>query len=924
MTPLRPAPWIVIASLAAFPRILAAAAPMGPPPVTFDVQGDAKGWIFSEGREFPGAAGRLAWDGGQGHQAPGCLALHYSFKGGGNYVQAGCEWPAENDYRGVRLWLHKAGSNRITFRAVDSRGQAFQKSVEFAGGDWQQLEVGLSTWQSHWGGPNDRKVAWPMRQFGVLIENSGDAIEGVLRIDDVTWVVGEGGAAAASAEGVYDVLGDPGLGAGGGQGRVWGDGVWRYQFDGSGEAVLYGGFSLLASPVRMRLEVESDGSGHAVSVELGSHFQGFRREIGRLDRQGPQMLEAPLDDLSGWKHFGGENDGVRRLPLRLVALRLERRDGPARGEIRIKRLEIQTSYSPREAVILIPSVRQQGDGLEFSVLLRNVRAAPAKGKLVCEIRTLGERIGLETVDLELPGGSGGVSRSFPQAIEGRPFADATFRWIESGVEAAPANVGWAAVPETAPDPALNPSSAVGAGLYLYRWNGHPQAAENMRRVADLARRAGVKWSREEFGWASIEPREGEFNWAFYDQMVDIAREHGISVYGLLAYWSGWAKTYTDEGVEQYCRWAREMVRHYKGRIRHWEIWNEPNIFFWSGPRELYAKLLTKAYEAIKAEDPDAVVLGCSTAGIDRTFIENVMKWGGRFDDLTIHPYRGVLEDLPYLTELQEAKNLVGGRPVWITEIGFPTQLLTGYSERNQASLVARVYLLSLASGAIESVSWYDFRNDGVDPFYNEMNFGLVRHDLLPKPGYTTLAAIGRLLGRSRVVGRVEWQVSPSDGYAFRFSDGKVDTIALCSPKSGGIVSFRTPGEVEVFDAVGAAVKPVRTGETWSVTYEPGFPLYIRGRSPLEWSSVTPVWSLRLSAVSHGAGDRMRVEVSGDPGALRWELPHEWQAPRLLGAGVYEFEIPAGTPAGKYPVTAMAASGLRWPLIVVVRPALIRV
>ena len=65
----------------------------------------------------------------RGHAAPGCLALRYSFAGGGNYVQAGCDLPKGNDARAVRLWLKKAGGNEIGFRAVDSTGQTFQKTV---------------------------------------------------------------------------------------------------------------------------------------------------------------------------------------------------------------------------------------------------------------------------------------------------------------------------------------------------------------------------------------------------------------------------------------------------------------------------------------------------------------------------------------------------------------------------------------------------------------------------------------------------------------------------------------------------------------------------------------------------------------------------------------------------------------------------
>jgi hypothetical protein len=54
---------------------------------------------------------------------------------------------------------------------------------------------------------------------------------------------------------------------------------------------------------------------------------------------------------------------------------------------------------------------------------------------------------------------------------------------------------------------------------------------------------------------------------------------------------------------------------------------------------MYAELLIKARAAIKKANPNARVLGCSTAGIDLDFIRRTMELGATFDVLTIHPYR---------------------------------------------------------------------------------------------------------------------------------------------------------------------------------------------------------------------------------------------------------------------------------------------
>src|SRR5690606_4070006 len=104
------------------------------------------------------------------------------------------------------------------------------------------------------------------------------------------------------------------------------------------------------------------------------------------------------------------------------------------------------------------------------------------------------------------------------------------------------------------------------------------------------------------------------------------------------------------------------------------------------------------------------------------------------------PYRGFLSERQFIRELREVREQVGGRQVWITEMGWSTQL-DGVSEREQAQLLARCYLAAIASGACQNVSWYDFRNDGSDPFYNEYNFGVLRNDLTPKPAYRALATV---------------------------------------------------------------------------------------------------------------------------------------------------------------------------------------
>lgn len=893
--------------------------------LTFDDPASLRSWSFGDGPEFPGARGRLTWEAEQGRSAPGCLALHYSFVDGGNYVRAALSpTPDQADAREIRLWLRKPGEHRITFRLVDAAGQTFQKSVEYTYDGWQQVAVDLAHWTHSFGGPGDGTVRFPMREFSILIENTGLAREGVLHIDDVQFFREAGGAGAAMP-GTYvatDFRGSPGWHAGGGEGNTWRDGQWRYRFgEGDRPPVLATDFSLLGRPQRLRLVVDSDGSGHGVRVHLGSHFQTFHREIGRLTGHGEQVLDVELGAMTGWDHYGGQDDGQARMPLRMRRIELHRADGSAEGTIRPRRIEVDTVFEDGGGALLIPDAVQIEDQAAFSVSVQNLHPTASRGRLVCDIRALGRLLERHVEELTLPpAGQERKTRRFTAAIGDHHFLEAEFHWIGEAGRPRPVSIGIGTVPSDPGSAEPEAASPMGMGLYLNRWHADHRAPEMLERIADLARRAGVRWSREEFGWSIIEPRQGEFNWEFYDRLVDVTERNGISICALLCYWSPYADAYTPEGIEQYCAWVRQVVRRYRGRIRHWQIWNEPNIFFWSGPKELYAELLARAYETIRAEDPDAVVVGCSTSGIDIDFIRDTMRRGGRFDVLSVHPYRGILRDLPYMDELRDVRGLVDDRPVWITEIGFPSQLHGGYSERRQAGLLARTYLSSIASGAVDKVFWYNFRNDGADPFYHEMNFGLVRSDLRPKPAYRAMATLARTLAGLRLVDVMNLE---DDAYAARFRGAGRDVVAVCSPSTGRLFSFETDAEVAVVNGVGEPVEPIRDGRRHTLTLDAGFPVYIIGLG--EFARIDPPSRVALSATSVRPGGRVTIEVSPAADVASWDLPYGWPDPERQREGEYRLIVPPDAPAGHVDIQLILATpgGERIPLLLHVQPALIQ-
>ncbi len=894
-------------------------------PQTFATDEALTGWEFSNGPEWPGARGSLERRASGGRDNDGVLVLSYDFEDGGHYTAALVKLPADPPVVAVRLWVKKPAANLMIFRAVDADGETFQKDLWFDFDGWQQLEVALDGWAHHWGG--DGRFAPPARRFDILLENQGGNRKGEVLIDDVQWVYRRADEdrlrRATYVESTFAAT-DGGSVEGG---RLDGD---TLHFDFAGERTacrLNWGRSLLARPQALRLTVESDGGGHELRAVVGSHFQNFERSLGVLSEAGPQSFEVPLGDLKTWAHSGGEDDGLVRYPLRLEALILKKQGAATAGTVTLRKLEITTEYEPSHAVVLVPRVRQDGRKLRFTAELRSLHPTPLAGLLHVALRGLDGTFEQRVEPFEIPA-LGRAMHELDAEFGGRAMVEGEFEFAADGVTSGRRSVTIARVPPGPERPALDPDSAVGAGLYLYRFHGHPQARAEMDKLCHLAAAAGVKWTREEFHWNWIERRPGEFDFSFFDQLVESATAHGISVYGLLCYYTEWNQPpVTDEFIAHYCNYLKTVVTRYKDRIRHWEIWNEPNIFFWPGPKDRYPVLLKRAYETIKAVDPRAEVLGCSTAGIDTGFIRMVLDAGAPFDALTVHPYRGELEPVGFIRELRAVRELVGGRDVWITEMGWPSPI-GGHSERAQAGYVARTYIAALASGAARSVAWYDFREDGVDPFYEEHHFGLVRHDLTPKIGYRALAAVGRLLGPTRAgeqhelaEGLLAFSFVPRPGAA-----GARHVLALWSPDATRAVRLGvTPATAELYNTLGEPLGPAGT-DLRLLRLEQNLPVYIAADAPVRAAAMPPPIALRAAPASVHPGTAVQITWRADAGVTIESAvaPGGWAV--ATERSVIRVTPPAWAAPGRHEVRILVefdGEPLELPVLVNVVPALLR-
>ncbi|MFN3684962.1 MAG: hypothetical protein ACK41F_13660 [Fimbriimonadaceae bacterium] len=375
---------------------------------------------------------------------------------------------------------------------------------------------------------------------------------------------------------------------------------------------------------------------------------------------------------------------------------------------------------------------------------------------------------------------------------------------------------------------------------------HPAPGE-----VEMIRDAGFRWVRMDLFWHQIETQRGVYDFSHYDVLVESLEKNGLRALFILDYGNDLyqqGSPSTPEARAAFCRFVEAAVKRYRGKGILWEMWNEPNIFFWQPvPNvEHYTALALEVGETIRRVAPEEWYVGPATSGFDWGFLETCFRKGllRYWDAVTVHPYRGVqpetvLPDWIRLRELIDRHAPAGKRiPVFSGEWGY-SELYSGLNLELQSRWAPRQYLVNLAGGAPLSI-WYDWKNDGTDPKEIEHHFGTVYHDLRRKPTYDNIQATARALEGHRFNKRLD-QGDPSR-WVLLFEKGGQAATAEWSAQTGS----------DTLPAVRPATLP-RAVLEW-----PRLPLGTRAATAGELASL-----LAWPAAPKGA--RLRVEAAPSEG-----------------------------------------------------------
>jgi hypothetical protein len=106
----------------------------------------------------------------------------------------------------------------------------------------------------------------------------------------------------------------------------------------------------------------------------------------------------------------------------------------------------------------------------------------------------------------------------------------------------------------------------------------------------------------------------------------------------------WAPTTPDQ-IAAFIKYVKWMVRHFRGRIHYWALWNEEDIGYWNpwGNPEQYGRLLKAFVPAVHETDPEAKVIYGAQADPVREFTKralDVCQCASGIDVFAYHTYPG--------------------------------------------------------------------------------------------------------------------------------------------------------------------------------------------------------------------------------------------------------------------------------------------
>jgi hypothetical protein len=380
----------------------------------------------------------------------------------------------------------------------------------------------------------------------------------------------------------------------------------------------------------------------------------------------------------------------------------------------------------------------------------------------------------------------------------------------------------------------------------------------------LAYQAGSRWDRFDFVWPNLEGEDGSWKdegRQAYDTLVNDLSGAGFGMVGILLWTPDWAATsgaaassapedrqrppgwyapvpravetfgplsvgsaassppkglgqpwddWTTEDGDPMNYWGRfvyKVVDRYGDRVKHWEMWNEPEwTYFWTGTSSDYARLLKVGYQATKAACEDCRVL---FGGLHYWANRDYYKWvlntladapeapanNYFFDVMSLHLYSRSSNAYEVVNDVRShMRELTSDHPIWLTETGVPVwddasadphpnKYDYAATREEAAAYVIQSFADAWASGVER---YFFFRTHDADMWEY---FGLIRNDRSLRPAYDAYEVATTHLISPTMTTRTSYGVGVQRVTLWGTPEGKVSVLWNTTP---GTFEFEYP------------------------------------------------------------------------------------------------------------------------------------
>lgn len=253
---------------------------------------------------------------------------------------------------------------------------------------------------------------------------------------------------------------------------------------------------------------------------------------------------------------------------------------------------------------------------------------------------------------------------------------------------------------------------------------------NPDKCYDLLGKSGIKYARCQTGWALCEKEKGIYNFDWLDSIVENLTSRGVIPWFSVSYGNPiYMKDapnptavgcvpiyYGEETTQAWCNYVKEIAKRYKDVVKHYEIWNEPDLNHFWYPKtpngKDYGEFVKLTGSAIREMNKDAKIGTVVASPYNFEYIDDMLNCFDK-NDINFFCYHAytTAPEFRFPALIKALRNKLDSRglcdvELWQGESGYPSWAYENHwlvksgcnNETPQAVFLLRRYFIDIYYG----------------------------------------------------------------------------------------------------------------------------------------------------------------------------------------------------------------------------------